>query len=562
VLERLRRWFASFEHDPSDARKRPRSRTSRRALPAAPDAGLREFLTSFIQTRTGPFSFEHHTALVGICDALADPDIPRIDVLKATQIGLTTLAGFGCGLWEAAVHRRNVGYFLPTNKMARELVGERLRHAAHEDLAERMRVNSSDGIVRAGEGRIYVRGLYSILSALSVPLDVNLYDEVDDLNREHFLWARQRLDGSAYAREIAFACGRHPGEGIDARFQEGTQHHWHLRCRACGKADQVPELLFPENVRRVEDMWRVVCVGCGAPLDVEADGRWVAHYPDRGSTSFRVSALAIPRMRLDRLMREWQAAQTDRRLLAPFRCSKLALPDAADRLALTAEDIGRAVGDYAPTVSAEHSYVGIDTGDWCHLAVAVIADADKICYVNFERMRGEALVERLKTLDRTFHFAGLLIDQRPEGSLARAVCRAFPGVSYLQQFASAEREDTKPLAGESFRVLSFEREETLGAWCDLVRRKPPRLIFPRTVDQTHESSFLESDVARHILTGAQRAESTDRTGHTVYRFRGGAVENHYFMASVFAWRIAGHMCGRQVSAEDIALVGQRVTEEL
>jgi hypothetical protein len=134
-------------------------------------------------------------------------------------------------------------------------------------------------------------------------------------------------------------------------------------------------------------------------------------------------------------------------------------------------------------------------------------------------------------------------------------------VSYLQQFTTTEAETTKELAGESFRVLSFDREETLSAWCDLVRWKPPRILFPSAVARSEGSdvAFLESEVARHILAGAQRIETTDATGYTVYRFRSGSVENHYLMACVFAWRIAEHVRGRRVSPREIGLVGRRTT---
>ena len=537
----------------------------RKAAKNATPSGFLEFLAVSIRTRSGPFSFAGHRALEPIAATLADPTIPRIDILKATQIGMTTLAGFGYALWEAAANGHNVGYFLPTEKMAREMVGQRLRHATCGDLTAHLRVVMDEGIVvvshpGTGDGRIYTRGLHSVLGAISVPLDVNLYDEVDDLDREHFLWARQRLDGSQYAREIAFACGRYPGEGMDARFLEGTQHHWHLRCPACGRDDQVPELLFPENVRRIDGAWRVVCVACGRPLDVEVDGRWVAHYPDRESRSYRVSALVIPHVRLDRIMREWRAAEREQRLLAPFRSSKLALPDAADRQALTVEDLARAVGDPAAAqVPATPAYVGIDTGDWCHLAVVMVGATDKLAYVYFERTSGEALVDRLRTLASRFSFAGILIDQRPEGAIARAVCRAFPSIAFLQQFGPTEAEKVKPLAGEAFHVLAFEREETLGAWCDLVRRMPPGILFPRAVENT---DFLASDVVRHILAGAQRVEAADATGGTVLRFRSGAVENHWFMACVFAWRIMEHLCGRRIGPGDIGLVGERTMVEL
>lgn len=518
-----------------------------------------EFLTRHLRTRSGPFSFAGHRALEEVAAAIADPEIPRVDILKATQIGMTTLAGFGLGLWELT-RGHNAGYFLPTDAMSRELLGQRLRHAVSPELAEDLNIVVQDRIAALGDARLYVRGLHSMLGALSVPLDINLYDEVDDLNREHFLWARQRLDGSHYAREIAFACGRHPAEGIDARFQEGTQHHRHLTCPACGMADQIPELLFPDNLQPVDTVWRIVCIRCGAPLDTEdpAIAQWVPHYPDRRdvSVSFRISALSIPWVRLDRLAREWRSAERQPRLIAPFRCSKLALPDAADRQALTADDLARVTGAHRAAPSPYFdgpAFIGIDTGDICHLAVAQVIRADTLRYVWFDAMPGEALPERVAQLVRAFDPGGILIDQRPEGALARTICRAHPGIAYLQRFATADAETITSQAEREYRVLSFDREETLAEWCDVVKRGPVHVLLPGIIGS---EAFADSAPARHILAGAQRIEVSDRAGQTVYRFRSGALENHYFMAAVFAWRIAEHLHGRRFEAGDVGLIGE------
>jgi len=524
---------------------RPRARRAPR--PALERPTLPEFLAASIQTRDGPFTFAGRAPLVGICDALGNPAIRRVDILKATQIGMTTLAGFGYALWETAVNGRNVGYFLPTEWMAREVVGERLRWAVGEKCGFDLGINANDGIARTGRGRIYVRGLITIHGALSVPLDVNLYDEVDDLNPDHFLWARQRLDASHYAREIAFACGRFPGEGMDARFQSGTQHHWHVKCRRCRNADNVLELAFPDCVKRHGEGYALACTRCGGTLDA-ANGQWVAHYPDRQHMSFRVSALGMSALSLDRLMDEWDLALREKRLMAPFRCSKLALPDAAERQALTAQDL---INACAPDAAISRPvYVGVDTGDWCHIAVAEPVDS-ALVYRLFDRVPGEELVARLVMLASQHRIAGILVDERPEGSLARAVCRAFPRVAMMQQFTAADYARRKTLAGETFGVLSFDREDTLGAWCDHVRMSPPRVLFPRFVEGM---PFVESAPGRHILTGAQRME-VEQDGFTIHRFRGGGVDNHYFMACVFAWRMWAHSARGWREREDISLVG-------
>ncbi|HRS96194.1 MAG TPA: hypothetical protein P5179_13080, partial [Candidatus Latescibacteria bacterium] len=58
---------------------RPRARRAPR--PALERPTLPEFLAASIQTRDGPFTFAGRAPLVGICDALGNPAIRRVDIL-------------------------------------------------------------------------------------------------------------------------------------------------------------------------------------------------------------------------------------------------------------------------------------------------------------------------------------------------------------------------------------------------------------------------------------------------------------------------------------------------
>jgi len=104
------------------------------------------FLSSSIQTTSRAFSFDRRASLAGIADILDDPSIRQIDVLKATQIGMTTLIRFGYSLWEMSSHGHNVGYFLPTNKMAQETLRERLAISLSGQIAQGFEISPSEGI--------------------------------------------------------------------------------------------------------------------------------------------------------------------------------------------------------------------------------------------------------------------------------------------------------------------------------------------------------------------------------------------------------------------------------
>ena len=500
------------------------------------------FLAENIATDRGEFSFAGYEPLEHICREVVG-EAEQVDILKPTQRGFTTVLGFGFGLWQMVEWKRNVGYFLPTNQMASGILKSRF-HPATEAARERYELETSvtRGMVEAGGRRMLWLGLETVRNAISWPMDVSLYDEVDDLDQENLTIARQRLDASDFGHEVAFACGRYPGQGIHARYLGGDQRRWVVPCKSCG-LKQFLEDHFPDNVQRGEEGWRIVCTRCGSALDVSRGG----FVPTRtegvpeGRVSFQVSALAFGSTDLGRLMRLWDEAKDSPRERAAFRCSKLALPDAGDRQAVTAETLSRALRPRP--VADPPFFAGVDVGDRCHIAVCGVArptSCDALQFVHFASVRGEELPAALHALDRTFDFAGVLIDQKPEGSLARRVCREFPDRAALQEFTEGRTgEDVKDLDGETFQRIAMPREDSVGSLCDQIARGAA--LFPESWEG---GPFAESLPGQHIMTGSQRVEQADRHGLTVLRFRSGAVENHYLMACVFAAGMARRQMAR------------------
>jgi len=537
-----------------------------RATHRRPTSSARDFFAfvrTHIRTDQGAFSFDGYRPLREIAEVVCRNDVPRADIVKPTQCGFTTLFGFGLPLWQAMRNDRNVGYFVPTDDMATAMLKTRLREALSGSGLD-VEPTPSDGIVivNPSRRRILWLGLESVNNAISWPLDVAVFDEVDDLNQEHMALAGERLDGSSYAHKIAFARSRYPGEGIHARFLEGDQRRWMVQCPAC-KHEHIPAESFPQNVAMIEGRWTRVCPECHWALDFEKYGRFVATRPEAPSVSFQVSALAFGKTDIGRIMAEWDMAQGDRKKLALFRGSKLALPDAGDRQALSAEDLSRATAPGAEVAAVPPLYVGVDVGDICHIAGSGIG-GETLLFSFFDKVRGEDLIPRLEALESQIRGMGragitaVLIDQKPEGSLARAVCRKFPGRAWLQEFKTSENETQKELEGETFDRLEFDRETTLEHFCDRVKALSIR--FPV---QWHSMPFAHSEPAQHILAGSQKEEARDRMGITIRKFRSGGVQNHWFMASVFSMHAASRAAGLELAIHTArAGGGRRATAEI
>lgn len=330
---------------------------------------FREFLEAEIRTDHGKYSLSGHRALGQIIDELSDvillprPEI-RLDILKAEQLGLTTI-GIGFSVWAASEHGMNVGYFLPTDNLAGRFGRTKINPAIRKSPGIKRRMRDADD--RRGtnqstlkeifdaEGNshfVYALGLKSIGNAVMIPLDAAIDDEVDLIPQENQEWSRGRLTHSPLKFRMGISVGMHPGEGIDLRYSEGCQYRWHIRCPGCRK-DFLPEEVFPECVFRAPERrggaWFLGCVKCGRPVDADADGHWFPHFPERrddGLISYRISQLSVPAISLGWIMSRWEDAQKKSSLMRKFNCAVLARPDAGSLEPISEDVLERATGSH------------------------------------------------------------------------------------------------------------------------------------------------------------------------------------------------------------------------
>ncbi|MEE9274484.1 MAG: phage terminase large subunit family protein [bacterium] len=310
---------------------------------------LPAFLEGEILTDGGPFTFEGREPLrevVAHLDEILRLGLPErtVSVLKGTQIGMTTIA-VGLALYCAAVRRLNVGYFLPDQDFANRFDDTRVRPAIRSRrLARSLRDGAYKGASpkglkefpgRDGSRFLYILGLRDMGNAISLPLDVLIRDEVDDLPPENLKWSNDRLDASRLGLTVNLAMGRTPGQGIHEMYERGERRVWRVGCAACGREtvleEEWPGILRAEGAEEEEKGKKgrlLACPGCGGSLARSA-GRWAPQSPGAGARSYRVSQLAVGAIRLERIAAKWEEARGPGDQ-AKFRCSCLGMPDAGE----------------------------------------------------------------------------------------------------------------------------------------------------------------------------------------------------------------------------------------
>jgi hypothetical protein len=523
----------------------------RRAMPdekkkggALRPSSLQLFLEDDIPADKGPWSLQGHEPFAGILaqmdDAFRKPlRDTEIALLKAEQIGATTTLGFGPALHLAADLGVNVGYFLPSDVMARKFGRTRIKRIIQrsEYLAARMKDGESVNQVTVKEfdgSFFYLFGLESMIGAISTPLDVLLYDEVDLLPAENMEWSRGRVAHSDLRVSVYFSAGYSPGAGIDLRYQEGTQHKWRVNClnRRCKERDICLEEVFPDCLAVIGGSWVRVCPSCNTPLDIVRDGRWVATYPgrarERRRISYRLSALAMSAMDPNAIMKRWGECRTKSQK-AKFNCSVLAIPDAGAMQPFSDVELNKMQSGEVKRLRQDRGalprFAGLDTGDLCHFICyeRIPNGAPRLVWA--EEIDSDVALERVSTLITKLGVTQMVPDKKPQTILARALAYKFPRIVALQDFAKnaplqvVEEEHER----KKYRCVKVDRNESIDEMASEFTGTDSFLRIPDL-----DSDPVMAVVATH-LKNLRKERTIDAIGRAVDKYLKG-VPNHFGMA--------------------------------
>ena len=501
-------------------------------LVGARQAGLEfsEWMHKHVRLDDGrPWDMSERKALAEI---VGNMNHRQMTILKGAQTGFSTLfLGFAMYLLDQA--RRNVIYFLPTQKMSDRFSTTRMDAFVNrsEYLRSRLRGTDQTGLKEIDTHFLYFVGLQSVLGAISIPSDCNLYDEVDLIDQENLEWSLDRISASDLALLRYFSVGMFPGIGIDERFQDGDQRLWHVICISC-RTEQVVEDEFPDNMVSRDGQAMLVCVKCGRPLDVN-NGYWVAEHPERDhNLSYRVPQLIMPGLNLQIIWDRYQRVKDKPSKLAKFRCSVLAKPDGGNMQPITDEVLRRvhSSGNYFfydhwhETVTG----MGIDMGDKAHISIVAPFGSEGLMCLRFEEVDVDDLIERVKFLEIAFNVGAVVIDAMPYKTTSKQVVRSLArAAGYIQYFKGTDVQEKSEGEGErQVKVVTVDRDESLDETTDLFATNPPLALLPkaRTAAEEQTLKTVESHLKKLVK---EKDKEGDDDSAAYYKRR---VANHFGMA--------------------------------
>ena len=248
----------------------------------------------------GPWRFDRFPWLIDMHNSKAPKNVGQ----KSAQAGFTETL-LNRVFYFIDVKSQNVLYVLPNKTPdATDFTASRFNPAleSSEYLSRMFSDVNNVGLKRAAGASLYIRGSRSRAGLKSIPVNLVILDEVDEMTADNIPLAWERLSGQMEKEIWMVSTPTIEGKGINAHYQKTTQEHFHFRCPGCSR---LTELVFPECLEitadgihdpRLMDTY-IKCKECNKKLPHETkaewlkDSLWVPTYADRPDRGFHINQL-------------------------------------------------------------------------------------------------------------------------------------------------------------------------------------------------------------------------------------------------------------------------------
>jgi phage terminase large subunit GpA-like protein len=358
--------------------------------------------------------------------AIYEDPAPVKVFMKAAQVAATEY-GLNCMFWAIDTWGMDVLYLLPTGSDASDFSAGRVNPAIEE--SERLSGLFTDvqnvGHKRAGSRSVYIRGSQRRTGLKSVPADLLIIDEYDEMVQIHLPLARTRLDASPWKWELDLSTPTIPEYGIHARFLESDQREYYVQCERCRRWQRPT---FEDNVERDAPVPFYRCAKCRRQIDAlwRLPGRWVPTNPGAALRGYHLTQLISPTITAADLA--GLAARTAPEDVQEFHNSHLGEPFVAEGGQLSHEILNACRrADYAMPDTGEHATMGVDVGGLLHVRISAWKGEEKIAL----HIGKVGRFEDLDLLMARYNVDRCVIDALPETRKAQEFAGRFPGRVWL-----------------------------------------------------------------------------------------------------------------------------------
>ncbi len=492
--------------------------------------------------------------------AIADisrDDHPFVAIQKSAQVGISEL------LINRAFHaadsawggRGNVLFLMPTQNQMDDVAQARIDAALQDNPYMRSRLQPEPPMRKGadnkrlkhfGHGYIHLRGAESRRQIASIPVDLCILDEFDQMDEGVLELARKRLTSSQRGRLIVASTPSIPEAGINGLLLQSDQRRYYLRCPACG-VEQT--LRWAENVDQKSA--RVVCRDCRRPMTVVAKGRWVAEAPGNEEIhGYYLNRLYSPWANIPEMIAASEARTPF--ALQEFQNSDLGETFVAPGGGLTVDVIDGCRDDYLTTdYAGQPCDMGIDVGLRCHVVIRQRrTERDRSSGSPFTPrlwFAGDVGFDELDGLLDRFNVKSAVIDAQPELFAANSFAMQHKRRAWLAQY-DRHQSGHERVRGTGNQPNRFHVSRTQ-ALDEVVQR-----FRDQAVSLPHDARSLGGGVKQGLgdyyqqLLAPKRTLERDGQGNWIGRWVEGSRADHYAHAEVYCMLAATARVGARVRA--------------
>jgi len=455
------------------------------------------------------FQFKKHEYLI---EPYADNHPFQVE-LKAAQLGLTSKALLRVVHGSRYGKYRGILYLFPSKTDVTDLSKSRLDPLIEDNpdtIGSWLKETDSANIKKIWNSYLYLRGMQSRIGLKGIPVDLIVFDELDEAPQKAVDMANERMGHSDIGESLFLSNPTMPDYGIDKLFQTSDQRYWLLKCPKCNHYTNLIDT-FPDCLITVKGKVIRACEKCHAELNPSI-GEWVAKRPSiterRGrqySQLFSQSRTTTP----ETMLQMWRTTTN----VTSYMNLKVGVAHVEAQNRLSVQEVLDCCGTKGMDSSSDvGTFMGVDQGNNLHVVIGKASESrsGEIIYMGIHKGNDstnpgdESGWFELDALMKRFRVVRCVVDAMPNTKFARNFAERHKGRVYMNFYNEFQKGSLK--WNDKELIVQGNRTETLDASHNLVSTQ--NIILPRQSDMVRTFALQMHNVAKRLEvdeeTGSQR----------------------------------------------------------
>lgn len=384
----------------------------------------------------------------------------EINICKGSQTGASEMV-ISLTLYLMVEKQKNILYLLPTASDASDFSAARF-NTIIESNTDIKSLFSYDNVghKRYKSSNLYIRGSNSASRLKSVPVNILIIDERDEISDESAEIVHERLSGSKEKQIINISTPTLPDRGIWKLTRRNTEYNFFVSCLFCNQ-NQVINI---ENIDFQQQTYR--CRYCKKPwtqeqkmqmiIDAVSDKKAGWQKVSEGTgIFFHVSQFLSPTITALEICQKYQESDTEIRKQV-FHNHKLGLPYVAEGTKLTRDIIEKTLGKFNTDNFIRVAGIDVSQSNLHYCVVVSIVDEIGLAVEDFFRVSWEDMKRELKRRG----VACVVIDANPERHSARNFLQGWDNEGALALYPNGIKELFEVVEKET-KYIKIARTEVL-----------------------------------------------------------------------------------------------------